>query len=105
MADVERHAGLSIPAGVFAFEKVVKKSLLQCLAVVAVEMGEVSVAVHLKPFLSRARTQPALEIAARVEPHAAPITGRQQRRFEFFTRGGTHPVVIVERPTRISFPP
>src|SRR5262249_2364162 len=76
MADVERHARLPLPAAVLAFEKMADESLLQRLPVAAVEMSEVSVAVHLEPFLLRVGAQPAFEIAAWMQTHAAPIRRR-----------------------------
>ena len=86
MADVERHARLLLPAGVLALEEVSEEAPLQRLAVAAVEMREVGVAVHLQPFLPRAGAQPAFEIAARVQAHAAPVGGRQQRRLDLLER-------------------
>src|SRR5262245_41405500 len=78
MTDVERHARLLVPAGILALQEVAKKFLLQRLAVAAVEMREVSIAMHLEPFLFRAGTEPAFEIAAGVQAHAAPVPGGEQ---------------------------
>ena len=75
MTNVQRDARLSLPAGIVTFEEVTEKALLQGFAVFAVEMGEVGVAMHFEPFLQRARSEVAFEIAARVQSHAAPIGG------------------------------
>ena len=64
------------------FQEVAEEFLLQGLAVAAVEMREVRVAVHFKPFLLGAGAQPAFEIAARVQAHAAPVAGGEQRRLD-----------------------
>src|SRR5262245_15453606 len=70
MANVERHARLPVPTGVLALEEMAEESLLQRLAVAAVEVREMCVAVDLQPFLLGARAQEAFEIATRVQTHA-----------------------------------
>src|ERR1700756_1072418 len=47
MANIQRDARLFVPTGVFAFEEVAEKPPLQSFAILAVEMREVSIAVHL----------------------------------------------------------
>ena len=89
-------ARLLVPAGIFALEKMAEEALLQRLAVIAVEMREVRVAVHLEPFLLGAGAQIAFEIAAGVQPHAAPIGGRKQRRVDLREIGGARCVIIVD---------
>src|SRR5688500_2618537 len=76
-----------------------KELLLQRHPVVAVEMSEVRVAVYLEPVLRRARTQIAVEIAARMQAHAAPIAGRKQRRFDLTERHHTGTIVVVDQRT------
>src|SRR6185503_9265249 len=77
MADVERHPRLLIPAGVLALEEMAEEAFLQLLAVTAVEVREMCVAMRFQPFLRRAGAHKALEITARVQPHAAPVGGGQ----------------------------
>ena len=84
------------PAGILAFEEVAKETFLQSLAVVAVEMCEVRIAVHFKPLLFGSGSQPAFKIAACMQTHAAPIAGRQQRRFDLLEFSRACCVVIVE---------
>src|SRR6516164_5421479 len=73
-------ARLLLPAGIFTFEEVTEKPLLQRFAVCAVEMREVRMAMHLYPLLRGASSQVPFEIAACVQSHAAPVGGRQQWR-------------------------
>src|SRR5262245_25886172 len=96
MTDVERHARLLVPAGIFTLQKVPEEFLLQRLAVTAVEMGEVRVAVHLEPFLLRTGPQPAFEIAARVQAHAAPVAGGQQGGFDILEFSNALLVILVK---------
>src|SRR5262245_24807107 len=97
MTNIERHAWLLLPAGVFALEEMTEEALLQLLAVVTVEMREVGVAVHLQPFLFGAGAEPAFKIAARVQTHAAPIRRRQQRRLDRLEPRRARGVVVVEQ--------
>src|ERR671915_432681 len=73
-ADVERDLRLLVPAGVLAFEEMAEEALLELLAIVAVEVGEVGVSVHFEPLLFRARAQVTLEVAARVQALPAPVS-------------------------------
>src|ERR1035437_7273712 len=66
-----------------------EETLLQGLTVIAVEMREVGIAVHLQPFLLGAGGEPAFEISARVQAHAAPIGGRQQGCLDLGEIGGS----------------
>src|SRR5437867_10389080 len=95
-ADVQRHSWLLRPAGVFAFEKMAKKPFLQPDAVVAVEMGEVRIAVHLEPLLLRAGAQEAFEVAARVQALATPVRRREQRRLDLLELDHAFAVVAVD---------
>src|SRR6186997_2373395 len=101
MTDVERHARLLVPAGILTFQEVAKEFFLQSLAVAAVEVREVRVAMHFEPFLLRAGTQPALEIAARVQAHAAPVAGGQQRRLDILEFRDALAVVIIKKPAAL----
>ena len=103
MADVERHARLLVPAGVLAFEEMAEEALLQRVAVIAVEMREVGVAMHFQPFLLGAGAQIAFEIAARMQSHAAPIAGREQRRLDLRKIGGARGVIIVDKLAALGF--
>src|SRR5205814_7939756 len=96
-ADLEEHARLVAPPGVLALEEVPEEPLLQADAIVGVEMGPVLDAVHLEPLLSRSRAQEALEVAARVQPLAAPVGGREERDFDLGEVGQARPPVLVAR--------
>src|SRR5262245_22910144 len=74
-----------------------EETFLQCLAVAAVEMREVRVAMHLKPLLFGPGSQPAFKIAAWMQTHAAPISGREQRGFNLLEFSGSRCVVIVKQ--------
>ncbi len=76
----------------------IEELLLQLLAVLGVEQREVGVAVHLQPFLLGAGAQVALEVAARMQAHAAPIGRGEQRRLDILERRQPRLVVIVEQP-------
>src|SRR5439155_18152521 len=78
-ADIERHLRLPLPAGALALEEMSEKPLLQAGAIARIEVREVRIAVHLQPFLPGAGSEPAFEIAARVQPLAAPVRRRQDR--------------------------
>ncbi len=97
MADVEQHLRLLVPAGVLALEEMREEAALQVLPVFGVEQGEVRIAVHLQPFLFRAGAQIALEIAARMQPHAAPVRRRQQRRFDILEFRQARLVIVVDQ--------
>src|SRR6185437_15436599 len=90
-----------VPAGILALEEMAEEALLQRLAIRAVEMREVRVAVHLQPFLLRAGREIALEIAARVQAHAAPVAGRQKRRLDLREIGNARGVIVVEQATAL----
>src|SRR6185369_12183336 len=96
MADIERHRRLLLPAGTLALEKVAEEPLLQRLAIVAVEMREVGIAVHLQPFLPGAGASPAFEIAAGMQTHAAPVPCRQQRRRNVGELRRTRRVIVIK---------
>src|SRR5262245_25037196 len=76
-AEVQRYPRLAVPAGVLALEKVPEEAALQVRAVARIEMREMRVAVHLEPFLLGACCQITFEIAARMQPLAAPVRCRQ----------------------------
>src|SRR5262249_25337440 len=76
MTHIQRDARLALPAGIFTFEEVAKKTFLQGFAIFAVEMSKMGVAMHFEPFLFGACSPVAFEIAARVQSHAAPIGSR-----------------------------
>ena len=97
MADVEQHLRPLLPAVVDALEETVEELPLQVLAVLRIEQREVRVAVHLQPFLLRAGAQEALEIAARMQPHAAPVGGREQRRLDVLEFRQPRLVVVVDQ--------
>ena len=79
------------------FQETVEELPLQVLAVLRIEQREVRVAVHLQPFLLRARAQEALEIAARMQAHAAPVGGREQRRLDVLELRQPRLVVVVDQ--------
>ena len=61
------------------------------------------VAVHLEPFLFGASRQIAFEIAAGVQPHAAPIGGREQRCLDLRKIGGARGVIIIAELVSLCF--
>src|SRR5438105_6504954 len=96
-ADLEEDPGLVAPAAVLALEEVREEPLLQADAVVGVEMGPVLEAVHLEPLLARAGAQEALEVAARMQPLAAPVGGGEERRLDLREVGQARAPVLVAR--------
>ena len=64
-------------ASAIAFQEVAKKPLLQCDAVIGIEMRPMFAAVALKPFLLRGCSHEAFEIAARMEALSAPVGSRE----------------------------
>src|SRR6266849_55299 len=97
MADVKQHLRLLLPPVIESLQETVVEFLLQLLSVLGVEQGEVRIAVHLEPFLLRAGAQEAFEIAARMQPHAAPVGGGEQRRLDVLERRQARAVVLVDQ--------
>ena len=54
--------------------------------------------MHLEPFLLGAGAQIALEIAARMQAHAAPVGGGEQRRLDVLELRQPRPIVVVDQP-------
>src|SRR5207249_1721157 len=97
MPDVERDAGLLIPAGVRTLQKAAEEALLQSHAVVAVEVREVRVAVHLEPLLLRAGGEEAFVVAARMQALPAPVGRGEQRRLDACEVNHAAAVVIIDQ--------
>src|SRR5262249_56214567 len=94
VTDMERHGGLPGPTCTLLFEEVAEEAFLQSLAIVGVEVREVRTAVHFEPLLCGSGPQPAFKVAARMQTHAAPVAGGQQRRFDFLKFSGASCVII-----------
>ena len=97
MADLQHHLRPLLPAVVDAFEETVEELALQILTILRIEQREVRVAVHLQPFLLGAGAQEALEVAARMQAHAAPIGSGEQRRLDVLEFRQPGLVVVVDQ--------
>src|SRR5262252_3924551 len=78
VADLQQHLRPLVPAVRLAVQEMIEERKLLLAAVVGVEMGPVLDAVRLEPLLLRGGADEPLEIAARVQPLAAPVRGREQ---------------------------
>ncbi len=54
--------------------------------------------MHLQPLLLGAGAQKAFEIAARMQPHAAPVGGGEDRRLDVLELRQPRLVVVVDQP-------
>ncbi len=95
MAHLQEHARPLVPAVVPAVQKMVEELELQLAAIVGVEVRPVLEPMRLEPFLLGGGAHEALEIAARMQPLAAPVGGREQGHLDLGPVGRALLVILV----------